>query len=110
MTAPTGYDRLMADETPLGIPTALDVTILLTDTRRFRRALQAHADQIKEHRAAELSVEIANQMEEVTQNVTGQLYQLDKAIGLIERVQSAARDYPEIVMRMEKKVVTVRAR
>ena len=110
MTLPVGYDALVVDGTPPDLPTAPDITALLTDARRFRRALQAYADQVKEHRAAEPSPEIANQMEELIQNVTGQLYQLEKGVAALERVQGAARDYPDVVTRMQEIVAKVRAR
>lgn len=105
-----GYDALIAAGVPADMPMASDVGGLLTPARRYRRALQARADQVKEHRAAEINREIANQMEEVTQTVSGQLYQLDKAIGTLERVQSAAIDYPNVMARMAKIVAAVRAR
>ena len=105
-----GYNALIAEGTPAGLPTEANVTALLADARRYRRALQAHADMIKDHRAAEPDKEIANQMEEVTQNVTGQLYQLDKAVHSLERVQGAARDYPDVVARMTEIVAAVRSR
>ena len=107
---PVGYDALIAGGTPSDLPTAPDITALLTDARRFRRALQAYADTIKEHRAGESAPEIANQMEELIQNVTGQLYQLEKAVVALERVQRAAGDHSAVVTRMQEIVASVRAR
>lgn len=110
MSPVVGYDAFVADGAPTDLPTAIDVAALLTDARRYRRALQTYADNIKERRVSEPDREISNQMEELTQNVVGQLYQLNKAIGLMERVEGAARDYPDVVTRMTDVVAAVRAR
>ncbi len=105
-----GYDAFIEQETPTEIPTPAEIGALLITARRYRRALQAHVDDIKEHRADEVNEEVANQMEEATQNMGCQLYQLDKAVGLIEKVQTAARGYVSVIERLVEIVAAVRSR
>ena len=108
MMAPANYDDFVARELT-DHPTAADVGATLVELRAHRRALQALCDHAKDCRAGEPDLEVANQMEEVVQNVGGALLQLDKAIPALERVQGNLAQYAAVVDRMRGVVESVRA-
>jgi hypothetical protein len=108
MTAPADYDDFVARELT-DHPTSTEVGATLTDLRAHRRALQALCDDAKNCRASEPDPEVANQMEESVQNITGTLLQLEKAIPALEKVQSNLAQYPAVVERMKGIVASVRA-
>lgn len=103
------YDGFLARELT-DHPTAAEVGATLRDLREKRRALQALCDDAKDCRAAEPDIEVANQMEEVVQNIAGALLQLDKAIPALERVQGNLTQYPAVIERMKEIVKGVRGK
>ncbi len=111
MTGPIGYDDFMGRfSPPEGLPTAAEIGVVLHTLRTHRRAMQQLCDDVKDCRAAEPDLEVANQMEEIVQNVDGALRQLDKAaIPALERVQGNLAQYPAIIERMKGIVESVRS-
>lgn len=105
-----GYDDFVGRATlPENLPTAAEIAAVLRTLRTHRRAMQQLCDDAKDCRASEPDLELANQMEETVQNVTGALLQLDKAIPGLERVQGNLAQYPAVVDRMKAIVESVRA-
>ncbi len=105
-----GYDAFVAAGTPAGFPTKAEIAALLTTIRALRLVLIGYSDTAKKHQAAEVNQEIANQMEEPIQTISGGSYQLEKGIGVLERVQVAVRTHPEALARMVEIVTEIRAR
>lgn len=106
----TGYDDFIGRELPADFPTATELGATLRTLRAHRRALQALCDDVKNCRATEPDLEVANQMENTAQVVAGALLQLDKAaIPALERVQDNLAQYPAVVERMKGIVESVRA-
>lgn len=105
-----GYDDFVGRfSRPEGLPTAAGIGDALRTLRTYRRALQQLCDDVKDCRTSEPDLEIANQMEEVAQNVAGALLQLDAAIPALERVQGNLAEYPAVIERTKGIVDNVRA-
>jgi hypothetical protein len=105
----TGYDDFTGRARPADFPMAAELGATLRTLRAHRRALQALCDDVKDCRAAEPDLEVANQMEATVQVVAGALLQLDTAIPSLERVQGNLARYPAVLEQMTEIVAGVRA-
>ena len=99
MTA-LNFDTFVEDATPADMSTAAEVGEIVRSLRGQRRALLYRCDYARDCRVADPDVEVGNQMEATVQNLAGVLYQLDKAIAALERVQTNLTQYPAVVERM----------
>ena len=107
---PDGYDTFVAAGTPAGFPTKAEIATLLETIRALRLVVIGYSDSAKKHQAAETDAEIANQMVETIQAIGGSSYQLDKAIGVLEKVYGSVKGYPDTLTRMVDIVTDIRAR
>ena len=105
----TGYDEFVAGDSPADFPKVADLGDLLDRLRRYRRALLARCDEAKGCQIKEPVAEVASQMESVVQNLTGSLYQVNKAIPMIEKVLGNLGRYPGVLAETGKIVRQVRA-